>query len=342
MYADNKAPPVSRKGACRLIGLGLAGFGCLAAAGWTHAQGLPVVRGAAEGEIQILPVQGSVYMLVGSGGNIAVQVGDDGALLVDTGAASMTAEVLAAVERISDRPIQYIINTTHAQDHTGGNKAISEAGRITRFRGEGHGGVQGAFGGNKASIISYLSVFHRMAAPPGDTPPREEGAWPNNTYSIELKRLHFNDEPVMIMHQPANTDGNSMVLFRRSDVVAVGDLLDLTGFPMIDVDAGGSIRAIVAALNRLISITVPSGRSEGGTLVVPGHGRIADYAEVAQYRDMMTVIRDRIQDMIDQGKTVEEVIEAGPTRGYDARYGREAGPWTTDRFVEAAYISLIR
>ena len=321
-----------------LICFSLAGLLAPAVRGQIWA---PPLRGPAEGEIQILHVKGSVHMLVGSGGNIAVQVGDQGTLLVDTGSGAMTDEALAAIESITPEPIRYIVNTSHARDYTGGNAAIATAGgQVLTFRGAGSSSVQGQFGADRSSIISFYSVFHRMAAPPGDMEPREEAAWPNNTFSIPLKRLYFNDEPVMIMHRPSTTDGNVVVLFRKSDVVAAGALLNLETFPVIDVDAGGSIQAVVDGLNGLIDLAVPSGRSEGGTMIIPGRGRIADFAEAAQQRDMMTVIRDRVQDMIGKGMTLEEVIEAGPTRGYDARYGRDTGAWTTGMFVEAVYRSL--
>ena len=321
-----------------LIGISLAGLFAPAVQGQTWA---PPLRGPAEGEIQVLHVKGSVYMLVGSGGNIAVQVGDQGTLLVDTGSGAMTDEALAAIETITPEPIRYIVNTSHARDYTGGNAALATAGgQVLTFRGAGSSSVQGQFGADRSSIISFYSVFHRMAAPPGNMEPREEAAWPNNTFSIPLKRLYFNDEPVMIMHRPSTTDGNVVVLFRKSDVVAAGALLNLETFPVIDVDAGGSIQAVVDGLNGLIDLAVPSGRSEGGTMIIPGRGRIADFAEAAQQRDMMTVIRDRVQDMIGKGMTLEEVIEAGPTRGYDARYGRDTGAWTTGMFVEAVYRSL--
>ncbi len=323
-----------------LIGFGLAGLLISAAQAQTWS---PALSGPAEGEIQVLHVKGSVYMLVGSAGNIAVQVGDQGTLLVDAGSAAMTDEVLAAIETITPEPIRYIINTSYAVDYTGGNAALAAAGRKTLpFRGAGSSSVQGQFGGDKASVVSFYTVFHRMAAPPGDMEPREDASWPDNTFSIPLKRLYFNDEPVMIMHQPSTTDGNSVVLFRKSDVVAVGALLNLETFPVIEVDAGGSIDAVVDRLNELINIAVPSERSEGGTLIIPGRGRIADFAEAAQQRDMMTVIRDRVRNMIDKGMTLTEVIEAGPTRGYDTRYGRDTGPWTTEMFVEAVYTSLTK
>jgi len=331
----------------------LASLGFLASADYVYAQRsrsnapetewAPVLSGPAAGEIQVLPVQGNVYVLIGAGGNITVQVGDDGILLVDAGLASMSDEVLAVIETISSQPIRYIINTTEAEDHTGGNEAIAARGERIPWREATYAsGPQAAIGSDKASVISYLTVFHRMAAPSGQTPPRPEGAWPDNTYSTPWKRLYFNDEPVIITHQPANTDGNSIVLFRKSDVVSAGDLLDLTSFPIIDVEAGGSVQQVLEALNYLISLAVPSLSSGGGTLVVPGHGRIADYAEVVYYRDMISVIHDRIQDMIRKEMTLEQTIAAGPTRGYDSLYGQDTGAWTTEMFVEAAYESFTR
>jgi glyoxylase-like metal-dependent hydrolase (beta-lactamase superfamily II) len=292
--------------------------------------------------LEIVPVQGNVYMLVGAGANITVQAGDQGVLLVDTGLATMSAKVIAAVKTISKRPLRYIVNTTHLADHTGGNAAVAATGEIIPFREPNYtAGPQGALDIHKASVISYYTVFHRMAGTTGQAPTPEAG-WPDNTYSIAQKRLYFNHEPVVITHLTANTDGNSVVLFRRSDVVSAGDLLDLTQYPRIDVEAGGSLQAVVDSLNRLIDITVPEANAGGGTLVVPAYGRIADHAEVVYYRDLTAIIRDRIQDMIKRKMTLAQVKAAAPTREYDARYGRTTGPWTTDMFVEAAYRSLSR
>jgi glyoxylase-like metal-dependent hydrolase (beta-lactamase superfamily II) len=328
----------------------VAGLGLLCASEQVDTQGVqrlrqvewpPALSEPAPGEIQVLPVQGNVHMLVGAGSNITVQAGDQGIMLVDTGVASMSDKVIAAVKSISRRPLRYIVNTTHHDDHTGGNAAIAATGEIIPFREPNYtAGPQGALDTHKASVISYLTVFHRMAGADGKPPKAPEAAWPDNTYSTPQKRLSFNDEPVVIMHQPANTEGNSIVLFRKSDVVSAGDLLDLTRYPLIDIEAGGSLQAIVEGLNRLIEITVPSANASGGTLVVPGHGRISDHAEVAYYRDMPTIVRDRIQDMIRQKMTLAQVKAARPTRDWDARYGKTAGPWTTDMFVEAAYRSL--
>ena len=303
----------------------------------------PSLSGPVAGEIQVLPVAGNVHVLIGAGGNITVQAGDDGVLLVDTGLASMSDKVLAAVRTISTRPLRYIVNTTAGAEYTGGNAAIADVGETIPFRAANYtAGPQGALDIGRASVIAYYTVLHRMSAPTGEIAPSPEEGWPDNTYSIAQKRLYFNDEPVVIMQQTANTDGNSIVLFRKSDVVSVGAMLDLTGYPMIDLDAGGSMQAMVEAMNRLIDVVVPRANAAGGTMVVPGHGRIADHAEVVYYRDMLTIVRDRIQDLIEKGMTLDQVKAARPTRDWDARYGRETGAWTTDMFVEAAYQSLSR
>ena len=329
----------------------LAGVGLLAFAEPVSTQApnasriwAPELPTVAPGEVEILHVAGNVYMLAGAGGNITVQAGDDGVLMVDTGAAEMSEKAWAAVRSISDGPLRYVINTIEHADHAGGNAIIAAKGEIIPWREPNYtAGPQGFLATTpKASVISYLTVFHRMAGPTGSQSALPEEAWPDNTYSTPQKRLYFNGEAVVIMHQPANTDGNSLVLFRRSDVVSVGDILDLTGYPFIDLEAGGSIETVWEALNRVIEVAVPAANAGGGTQVIPGHGRIADHAEVVYYRDMAAIVRDRIQDMIGKGMTLDQVMAARPTREWDARYGRETGSWTTNMFVEAAYRSLSR
>jgi cyclase len=301
----------------------------------------PPLRSVKSGDIEILPVRGNVYMLIGAGGNITVHAGNEEVLLVDAGLESMSDKVLAAVRSISKRPIRYIVNTSEHDEHTGGNEKLAAAGNSIPFRIATDPRVSdGRMGKDRANVIAYLTVFHHMSAPTGQKATRPEAAWPDNTYSTPQKKLTINDEPVLIMHFPSNTDGNSIVHFRTSDVVSVGDLLDLTGYPTIDVKAGGSIQSVVESLNRLIDITVPGKKSEGGTLVIPGHGRLADQPDVAYYREMVSIVRDRIQDMISKKMTLEQVKAARPTLDYDTRYGRSTGAWTTDMFVEAAYQSL--
>ena len=300
----------------------------------------PPVPTGNDGQVHVLPVRGKVYMLVGAGGNITVQAGEDGVLMVDAGTASMTDKVLTVVRTISNRPLRYLINTDERDIFTGGNDKIAAAGSTIRFRVATDPRVSDALGKDRASVISYLTVFERMSAPTGKVAPRPEEAWPDNTYSTPQKKLSFNDEAILVMHQPSGTDGNSIVHFRTDDVVSVGDLLDLTSYPFIDINAGGGINAVVDGLNRLIDITVPNRKSEAGTLVIPGRGRLADQPDVAYYREMTAIVRDRIQDMVKRGMTLAQVKAARPTRDWDPRYGKDTGPWTTDMFVEAAYRSL--
>ena len=323
--------------------LGVCGLGerVFTQAGQNSRMWAPKLATVPAGEIQVLPVQGNVHVLIGAGGNITVQAGNDGVLMVDTGTANMSQKVIAAMRSISTRPLRYIVNTSAGAEYTGGNAAIADVGETIPFREPNYtAGPQGALDVGRASIISYYTVLHRLSAPQGKTAATPEEGWPDNTFSIEQKRLFFNDEPVVIMHHPANSDGNSIVLFRKSDVVSAGAMLDLTAYPVIDVDNGGSISQLADAMNRLIDVVVPAANAAGGTMVIPGHGRIADHAEVVYYRDMLTIIRDRIQDGIKRGLTLEQVKAARPTRDWDARYGKDTGPWTTAMFVEAAYKSL--
>ena len=324
----------------------VASVGFVASAEQLHSQRAswawtPPIATGNDGQVHVLPVRGNVSMLVGGGGNVTVHAGNDGILMVDSGAASASDKIWTAVQAISRRPLRYIVNTNEREDYSGGNEALSVKGSTIPFRPPEDVRVSdGRVAGDRANVISYLTVFHRMSAPTGKVAARPEEAWPDNTYSTPQKKLYFNDEPVVIMHVPSNTDGNSIVHFRGADVISVGDLLDLTGYPRIDIGAGGSIDAVAQGLYRVIEITVPNRKSEAGTLVIPGRGRLADQPDVVYYQQMTAIIRDRIKDMIGKGMTVEQVKAARPTRDYDPRYGSTSGAWTTDMFVEAAYASL--
>jgi cyclase len=313
----------------------LAGAGCSAAC----ALAVLGAKGAAEPEVHVVPVQGHVYMLVGAGANLAVQVGDDGVLLVDTGNAQMSDKVVAAVRTLSDKPIRYIIDTSIDADHSGGNQAVGKMG--STIAGGNVFGDIGESATEGAAIISFQSILDRMSASAGkDSAP--QAAWPTDTYALPQKNLFVNDEAVQIMHEPAaHTDGDSIVFFRRSDVVATGEIFSTTSYPVIDLGRGGSINGIVAALNVLLyQVTVSGPKQENGTLIIPGHGRICDQADLVVYQEMITIIRDRIQDMVNKGMTLDQVKAAKPTIDYDPIYGESSGPWSTDRFVEAAYKSL--
>jgi cyclase len=279
-------------------------------------------------EVHSLHVQGNVYMLIGGGGNVTVQVGDDGVLLVDTSVAEMSDKVLAEVRKLSKKPIYWIVNTHVHPDHIGGNGNLSKVS--PEFLAPA--GVQ---------IVAHESVLSRMSAPTGTQPPFAPELWPTDTYFTKRKDLFFNNEPVILMHQPsAHTDGDSIVFFRRSDVVSTGDIFQTTTYPFIDVQRGGSIDGIINAMNNILDLTVPREKQEGGTYVIPGHGRLCDEHDVLEYRDMLTIIRDRIQDAVKKGMTLEQVRAMKPTLDYDARWGATSGTWTTEMFVRAVYAEM--
>jgi len=287
------------------------------------------------GELAIWPVRDGIYMIVGAGGNTTVQVGKDGVLVVDTKLATAAEPLLAAIRKISAAPIRYVINSHWHPDHIGGNELVAKAGSTIAG-----GNVSGAIAdaGEGAAVIAHENVLLRMSGQP--TPPAFE-AWPTVTLFMPQKDIFFNGEAVQILHQPAaHTDGDSLVFFRRSDVISTGDVFTTTGYPVIRPEDGGGIKGVIAALNHVIELTVPAEKQEGGTLVIPGHGRLADEADVVEYRDMVTIIRDRIQSMIDMGMTLRQVQAAKPTQDYDGRYGATSGFWTTEQFVTAAYESL--
>jgi glyoxylase-like metal-dependent hydrolase (beta-lactamase superfamily II) len=283
------------------------------------------------GDIELLPVQGNVSMVVGAGGNITVQAGRDGIVLVDTGLATMSDKVLQLIRPLSKGQITYIINTDDRSDHVGGNESFAKSGRPLAID---------RASGASVMIVAFNTVLDRMSAPTGQAAPTPEKAWPNDTYSTPQKNLYFNGEPIQVFHQPATTDGNSFVVFRHSDVISTGDLFDPTQYPIIDLKSGGSLQAVIDGLYRLKQMAIPADHQEGGTMLVPGHGRICDVADLAVYHQMMVIIRDRLQDMIKQGMTLEQIKAAKPTRDYDPIYGSDTVSWTTDMFVEAAYKSL--
>jgi len=290
---------------------------------------------APTGEIRVVPVQGNVYMLEGAGANVAAQIGKDGVLLVDSGSGIYSDKVLAAVRQLSDRPIRYILNTNARAARVGGNEALAKAGSRT-----GGGLVVAGPAGTGASIIAHESILFALSAPTGQPSPMPVGAWPTDAFAGDTKEVFANGEAIQLTHQPAaTTNSDTLVFFRRSDVVVTGDVFDLTSYPVLD-GKSGSFRGVVDAVNRIIDITVPEDWQEGGTMVIPGRGRVADEADVVEYRDVMTIIRDRIADMVAKKMTLDQVKAARPTFEWDARYGLKTGEWTTDMFVEAAYRDL--
>jgi cyclase len=292
-----------------------------------------------DGEIHVLHVQGNIYMLIGDGGNITVQVGEEGPLVVDTGTGKLADKVIAAIHKLSPHPIQFIVNTSFHSDHVGGNVKLHAVGEDPSLYGSFFSG-QFADAGQGATIISQLNVQDRMSAEKGPDAIPAVG-WPSDTFVEGRRRKYQNGEAVEIFYEPnAVTDGDSIVQFRRSDVIATGDVFTTTQYPFIDTRNGGTVQGEIAALNNILDKTVYKHMGEGGTMVIPGHGRLCDEYEVSDYRDMVAVIRDRVRALINNGASLDQVKAARVTADYDDRYGATSGPWTTDMFVEAVYSSL--
>jgi glyoxylase-like metal-dependent hydrolase (beta-lactamase superfamily II) len=295
-------------------------------------------------QLHTLHAQGNVYMVVGPNYNSAIQIGPDGVLVVDPGPDANADALVAEIRKLSPTgTIRFILNTNVHTDRTGANAKIAEAGKQIvggNFAGQVGAAEGGVSGG--AVIVAHENVLNRMSAPPAaGQPPIPPAAWPEDTFFGNQKNLFFNGEAIEMIHIPAaSTDGDALAFFRRSDVIVAGDIFTPDRYPYIDLTRGGNIQGIVDGLNRLIAVTIPADKQEGGTYVIPGRGRLCDQADIVEYRDMTTIIRDRIQDSVKKGMTLEQVKASKPTRDYDPLYGATSGPWTTDMFVEAVYKSL--
>ena len=317
--------------------VGLAAL--LVIAGGRHAAPPVHAQPAVAAAVETIQLRDNVYAITGAGGNVTVHLGAEGVILVDTGAAAMAGRVLAAVKAITAQPIRLVINTSADADHVGGNAALAAAGYSIN---------PNAFnaGTQAAAVLAHENVLLRMSAPTGQQAPFPIAAWPTETFTARTRSMYLNGDGIQVMRQPAaHSDGDSIVFFRRADVIATGDIVDLRRFPEIDAARGGSIQGEIDALNRLLELAIPAMPliyKEARTHLVPGHGRVSDHAELVEYRDMVTVVRDVIQAQVEKGRTLAQVQAANPTQGYRARYGADSGPWTTAMFVEAVYTDLAR
>jgi glyoxylase-like metal-dependent hydrolase (beta-lactamase superfamily II) len=290
----------------------------------------------AQAELEVLPAQGNVFMIAGPGGNTTVQIGHEAVVVVDTQTAAASDELLAAIAALSSKPVRHIINTSADPEHTGGNEAVSRAGTYVRLidtfdpRGSR----------SDAAIVAHVNVLGRMSAPTGTEAPAAASAWPSDTYFTDEWALFVNGEAIQLIHVPeAHTDGDTIVFFRRSDVIAAGDIYSTSRYPRFNAERGGSVAGVLEGLNRILDIAIPGENQEGGTVVIPGHGRLSDETEVANYRDMVTIVRERVAAMLAAGMTLEQVHAAKPTSDYDGIYDEPNG-WTAAMFVAAVYRDL--
>lgn len=305
------------------FGVGLFHAGMVAAA-------QPRTPVAQPPRVETLQLREHVYLITGAGNNIVFQTGDDGVLVIGAGSGKATEAVLAEIRKHSDEPIRYLIDTGAAAEEVGGNQAIAAAGE--RFGNAQTGGIFN----EGAVIIAHEDVTTRMADAPSD-------AWPSETFPAVLKTMYMNGEGIEIRHRPKSTsDGVATVFLRKSDVIVAGELIDTERFPRIDVTHGGSVDGLLKALNSLVweaISTIPLPWLDGGTLVVPARGRVYERDDVVQYRDMVTVVRDRVAEMVAKGMTKQQVIDANPAKGYVNWYGSDR-TWTANQFVEAVFDSL--
>jgi glyoxylase-like metal-dependent hydrolase (beta-lactamase superfamily II) len=312
-----------------------------------HASAQRVVaQQEASGGLDVVQLRPNFYVIAGAGGNIVVQIGPEGAILVDSGSTEKADQVLAAIRRLTPLPIRYIINTSMDADHVGGNDTLARAGLSIL-----PGAVAAGAGLNddlvsnsgRASVLAHENVLARMTAATGSQA-LPFGHFPTKTFAFRQYSMYLNGEGIQVIHMPAaHTDGDTIVFFRRGDVIATGDIIDTTRWPVIDVKRGGSVQGELDALNRLMDMSilnVPLQWHPDRTFLVPGHGFVYDKFELLEYRDAVTVVRDRVQDLIDQGKTLAQITAADPTLGYRSQYGADKGEWTTDMFVETIYNEL--
>jgi cyclase len=299
------------------------------------------------GDLEVVQLRPNFYVIGGAGGNVVMQTGPEGVILVDSGSTVRADQVLAAIRRLTDLPIRYIINTSMDADHTGGNEKLARAG-LSILPGAVVAGagldddVVSNFG--RASVLAHENVLGRMSAPTGKQSPVASGLWPTKTFNYHQYSMYLNGEGIQVIHQPAaHTDGDTIVFFRRGDVIATGDIIDTTRWPVIDTKRGGTVQGELDALNRLMDMTIfnlPLQWKADRTFLVPGHGHVYDKLDLLEYRDAVTIVRDRVQDLINEGKTLAQAKAANPTLGYRSQYGADSGPWTTDMFVEVIYNEL--
>lgn len=252
-------------------------------------------------EIKTQRLADNLYVLAGAGGNIAVAVGPEGLLVVDTGYTGLTAKVQEAIAGVSKLPVRWVVNTHWHFDHTAGNKTFAEQG---------------------ATIIAHPAVRSHMSSPQSlavignEVPAAEPAARPVLTFDTEIT-MHLGDEEIRLLHlDPAHSDGDTVVVFVDANVIHTGDIVFFCGYPYIDITHGGSIDGMIAAVDRIMAI------ADDETRIIPGHGQPTSAAELATYRDMLQQFRDAVAKEKAAGKTLEEVIAGDCTAAVDKQWGQ--------------------
>jgi glyoxylase-like metal-dependent hydrolase (beta-lactamase superfamily II) len=287
--------------------------------------------------LSLFHVKGQVYVLDGAGVNVTVQIGDQAVVFVDTPDPEYIDEMMSLIREISNAPVRYVITTALDPMHLAGNDAINNLG-FRGFGGRG-AGVAVAAGGNTTGVtlLAHENVLNRFYLADNDV----EELTLTTTYFTPTFDFFMNDEGIAVYHMPnAHTDGDSIVFFRSSDVISLGDIMIPGQYPDIDVEQGGSINGLIEALNFTLALMIPGKNAEGGTYAVPGHGRLGDEIDVVEYRNMLVIVRDRIQYQMEQGMSLNDIIASNPVLDYSTEYGGPRGGPTSTEFITAIYQSL--
>jgi glyoxylase-like metal-dependent hydrolase (beta-lactamase superfamily II) len=288
---------------------------------------IPNYRGLRD-KLVVIPVNGNIWLIGGAGSNVAMQVSDEGVLLVDDGDERAADKVIDVVRQYAPRNLRWIINTSADLDHNGANIKVAKAGA---------GGGNQAFNGAGAGIMAHENVLNRMSAPTGQQAARETDSWPTDTFFTKQKNMWYGGEPIELHYlAAAHTDGDIAVFFRKSDVIVAGEVLAADSYPRISADKGGSIQGILDALNWMVGTAIPQYNQQGGTRIIPGHGRVYNQTDVVEYRDMATIIRDRVAQAVKKGMNLDQIKALHPCLDYEGQYGKNPD-WTTDMFLAELY-----
>jgi len=265
-------------------------------------------------QIKTIPVAKGVYMLVGSGGNIGLSVGQDGAFLIDDQYAPLTDRILEAISAVTDKPVRFLVNTHWHGDHTGGNENIGKGGTII----VAHDNVR-----KRLAKGQFMKLFN------ANIPPAPPKALPVITFADSVT-FHWNDETLEVWHpQPAHTDGDAVIYFKNANVVHAGDLFFNGFYPFIDAGSGGSMEGVIAGADELL------GRIDDNTKIIAGHGPLGNKTDLKAYRDMLATVHGRMTKLIKEGKNIDEIVAAKPTADYDAKWG--GGFLKPDQWVQVVY-----